>query len=440
MLFSGTFEERVLDLKRELHTRVELYTWEGRDGAAGYRVDLRRRGLRGGRAMLRDPRHPAWPEAGSTTTAKDIALAWVDEYVDRLGPAYFAPDIADDLVSACAIRYLVKLEETKGRSSSTYRNRASAIRVHILPVLEHASLGDLTAARVQDLIDNMVTVDGRAPADATREGVLAALTGIWKTAFPTSNPPWAGEVTIKGEDPNRARRERATAGIRVEGYDGYTPDDLRWILVGGYALDLYRAQHPRRGYAVVSVVDELAFLIFNPVRVEEGTFGRAKDADLERNVLRLIGTKTPASEERWMPIQAGYEPWLARALARCDSPEDYLLPGRPGMMANVSTVAKTIGDVLVACDRKRPGERTKIFRGTHISLALGSRITAEQIAAFAGHEVPGDPLLTSHYLRWGSFLAGLPEHAWDYMPHLGTPDEIEALAREALRSGALSFG
>ncbi len=205
--------------------------------------------------------------------------------------------------------------------------------------------------------------------------------------------------------------------------------------MGAFALDLYRARYPRRRYGVASVVDYVAYVIHNPVRLEEATFERAKDVDRQRNVIRLIGTKTPASEERWAPIQAAYEPWLEKALRHCESPEDFLLPGAPGQLANVSTVSGAFATVLVACDRKRAGERTQIFRGTNMSMALAAGISADQIAVFAGHEIVGDPLMSSHYLRWQAFVAGLPARAWNYVPDLGTPDEIEALVREALRAG-----
>jgi integrase len=439
MRFSGKYEDRVADLKRLLHTRLRLHEWEGRDGAAAYWLDLRMKHLRGGRMTVCDPRDPEWPRRGSTTTDLSDALRWVDEYVDRLGLGYCAPGAAQDLIGSCAIRYLAALEETKGRGSSTFRNRTSAVRVHILPALEQTFLLDLTAARVQIFVNNLETVGGGAPAEATREGVLAALTGIWRTAFPTSAPPWAGGITINGEDPGRGRRERAIAGIRIEDVDGYTPDELKRILVGAYAMDLYRAGHPRRRYGMMSVVDHVAFLVHHAVRAEESVFEREKDIDRKRRVIRLIGTKSAASEERWMPIQAAYEPWLDRALARCASPEDFLLPSPSGRMANRYTVGATVADVLVAVGLKRPGERTHILRGTNMSQAIAAGITTEQIAAFAGHSIPGDPLITKHYLRWNPFLAGLPARAWDYVPHLGTPDEIEALAREALRSGEISF-
>lgn len=434
MLFPGTYEERIAGLKRLLHTRLELYEWEGRAGAAGYRLDLRKKGLSGTRPMLRDPDDPAWPEGGATTTDLDVALRWVDEYVDRLGIGYFAPGAAYDLIGALAIRYLEALERTKKRTSSIFRNRSSIIKMHILPVLGSTSVLALTTARVQALLDNAVTVHAGVPADATREGILATLNGIWRTAFPKSTPPWAGKVSINGQDPTVVRRERAAAGIRYEDDDGYTPDDLRWILISAFALDLYRARYPGRHYGVTSMVDYAAFVIHNPVRLEEATFERAKDVDRKRNVIRLIGTKSEASEERWMPIQAAYEPWLERALGRCKSPEDYLLPGRPGRRAVVSTVSNTFADVLVACDRKRVGECTQIFRGTNMSMALAAGIKADQIAVFAGHEIVGDPLMSSHYLRWQAFLAGLPALAWDYVPHLGTPDGASGVGR--LRAGA----
>ena len=147
-----------------------------------------------------------------------------------------------------------------------------------------------------------------------------------------------------------------------------------------------------------------------------------------------IGTKTPASEERWAPIQAAYEPWLEKALRHCESPEDFLLPGAPGQLANVSTVSGAFATVLVACDRKRAGERYEIFRGTNMSMALAAGISADQIAVFAGHEIVGDPLMSGHYLRWQALVGTAGPGARNYVPDLGTPDKIEARAREALRA------
>lgn len=440
MLLAGRYSDRVAALKRMLHTRLELHRWEGREGAAAYRVDLRRKDLSGGRMTLFDPSDPEWPSRGATTTNLPEALAWVDEYVDRLGLAHFAPRAARDLVGPCAPRYLEDLREKKGEGSSTFRNRQSAVRVHILPALRDESLLSLTDESVQAFLDGLRTTEGRIPAPATVEGVLATLNGIWHLAYPKQAPPWDGKVTVSREDAGRARRECALSGERRHrGKEELGIEQLRDVLVAAAALDIYRARKPRIVRGVLSTLDHVAFLVYHPTRVEEGTFLRRGDVDRDLQAICLPGTKSRAAQ-RWVTIQDPYTPWLDRLMSERETDADYLLPGRAAdRRAHPRAISEAVSLVLSALGLKRGGECTKVFRSAHFSLALGAGMTDQHMAALGGHVMPNDGLLTDPYLMWRAFLAGLPELAWRYMPDLGHPDEIIALGGEALRTGKIRF-
>lgn len=440
MLTSGRYSDRVTALKRMLHTRLELHRWEGREGAAAYRLDLRTQDLRGGRMTLYDPSDPDWPARGTTTTSLPEALAWVDEYVDRQGLAYFSPRSERDLVGPCAARFLADLKVTKGDDSSTFRNRTSAVRVHILPALGDESLLSLTEESVQTFLDALRTTEGKVPAPATVEGVLATLNGIWHFAYPKQASPWDGKVTVSREDAGRARRERALSGERLHrGAEELGIEQLRKVLIASAALDIHRARKPSIIRGILSTLDHVAFLVYHPTRVEEGTFLRPSDVDRDLQAICLPGTKSHAAE-RWVTIQDPYMPWLQRLMSAAKSDTDYLLPGRAvTRRARPRAISEAVSLVLSALDLKRPGECTKVFRSAHLSLALGAGMTDEHVAALGGHDMPNDRLLTNPYLMWRAFLAGLPPLAWRYMPDLGHPDEIMGLGREALRTGSIRF-
>lgn len=440
MLTAGRYSDRVAALKRLLHTRVELHRWEGREGAAAYRLDLRTQELCGGRMTLQDPSDPDWPTRGTTTASLPEALTWVDEYVDRKGLAFFSPRAERDLVGPSAARFLEDMKTNKGEESSTFKNRASAVRVHILPALGDESLLSLTEESVQDFLDGLRTTEGAIPAPATKEGVLATLNGIWHSTYPKQAPPWDGKVTVSREDAGRARRERALSGERRHrGAEELGIEQLREVLIASAALDVHRARKPRIVRGIASALDQVAFLTFHPVRREEGTFLRLGDVDRDLRAICLPGTKSRAAE-RWVTIQEPYTPWLDRLMSPTKTEIDYLLPGRAAdRRAHPRAVSAAVSLVLSAVGLKRGGACTKVFRSVHFSLAVGAGMTDEHMAALGGHVMPHDGLLTDPYLMWRAFLAGLPRLAWRYMPDLGHPDEIMELGREALRTGKIRF-
>lgn len=432
--------EEDLKMKRLLHTRLHKRRF-GQGGGSHYRLDLRRAGLSGERLVVRDPKSKGWPDRGRPARTQTEALAWVDEYVDRLGAAWFKGAKELGTVSEYGEAYLRKLEDRTG-GGSTYRNYRSALRHHIEPRVGSEVLRTLGATQVQELLDSFRTTGGTKPGKVLRVTVLSVLGNIWRFAFGRdSAPPWAGKIEVDHVNPAVRRRQRAEGGVRThERGKGYTALQLHRIMVAAVALDLVGDANPQKRRGMENYAETVASLIYQIVRVEELTFVRHKDVDRTLRGVCVPGTKTHAAEERFAPIQIGYEPWLERALGRGTDPEHFLLPtSAPERLPSVATIKGKVERVLRAADLKRPGTLTHTFRGTAMSFALGAGLSADEVAILAGHRLPDDPLINLHYLRWASFLQGLGERAFEFMPHLGTPEELEEEARRAIRAGKLKL-
>jgi hypothetical protein len=421
-------------MKRLLRTRVAKRRHP--DGHH-YRLDLRLQGLRGERLAIRDPRHPGWPAKGSPARTLEQALEWVDQYVDRLGPEWCRGGPVGETVRHHGDAYLEWIRESKGADSSQYRNHRNCLRNHVYPTLGEEALRPLGAPALQALLDGLRTVTGKPVGVELKRGVLAAVSNAWRHAVPDQKVPWAGKVTLGGENPTRARRERARAGIRLSANAaGFTPAELRQILITALAMDLAGRANPHHCRGTHHHADLVAFLIHHIVRIEEVCFLCRKDIDLGLRAILIAGTKTAASEERLFPTQRAYEPWRDRLLERVSDPEDPLLPTSRAGTTSVATLKYNVARVLEAAGLKRPGECTHVFRASHTSIAIG-QLRGEAVAALSGHRIPGDDLISDHYLRWRSFIAGLPESHFDYFPVLGTLEELEEEARAALVDGRI---
>jgi hypothetical protein len=333
--------------------------------------------------------------------------------------------------------YLEWIRESKGADSSQYRNHRNCLRNHVYPTLGEEALRPLGAPALQALLDGLRTLKGAPAGIELRQGVLAALSNAWRHAFPHEPLPWAGKVAMGREDPTRARRERARAGIRRSANaGGFTRAELRQIQVAALAVDLAIRANPKNGRGVPNHADLVAFLVHHIVRIEEVSFLRRKDVQPDLRCILIPGTKTRASEERLCPTQRAYEPWRDRLLARITRPGAHLFPTSSSGKVVVGTLKEKVARVLEAAGLKRPGDRTHVFRAAHTSIAIG-RLSGETVAALSGHRIPGDALISDHYLRWRSFITGLPESHFEYFPVLGTPEELEEEARAALADGRI---
>jgi len=423
---------------RLLHTRLRKRRFGRR--SEHYRLDLRRQGLSGERLVVRDPRSKGWPDKGRAARTQAEALAWVDAYVDRLGAPWFKGVRDLRTVGEYGEAYLAALK-TRSGDGSTFRNYRSAFRNHIEPYLGAEVLRTVGPADVQTLLDGFRTTEGKKPGKVLRVTVLTVLGNIWRSAFgKKSPPPWEGEIEVEHVNPAVRRRERAVRGVRTHARGkGHTVSELHWIMVAAVALDLVGEANPRKRRGTNNHAETVASLIYQIVRAEEVTFIRHKDVDRALRAVCVPGTKTHAAEERFAPIQRGYEPWLERALARGASPEHFLLPtSEPARLPCVDTIKGKVGRVLQVAGLKRVGDLTHVFRGTAMSIALGAGLSADEVAILAGHRLPADPLINEHYLRWAAFLQRLGPRA-DFMPDLGTPEELEEEARRAIRAGELKL-
>jgi len=308
-------------------------------GGWHYYLNLRARGLRGERVTIRDPGHSGWPDHGRVARTLDEALEWSDAYVCRLGLDWCRGVESMTTVADCAHAYLTYVLEEKGAGSSSYRHSRSHVRRHILPAVGSVALRRLGIGQVQNLIDEMKTVDGRRAGNSLKEGTLAMLSNVWQHACPSDPVPWQGKVTIDHRDPGRARRERAANGIRNSRRSwGFTLDELRWIPTVAVAVNLAGQRNPMKRRGLDNSQDLIAFLTYHMVRIEEVCFLRGFDFHGDLNAFLIPGTKTAAAEERLTPIQRAYQPWLEHLLSSLDRDDDFLLPtSSPRVLPSVHT-------------------------------------------------------------------------------------------------------
>ncbi len=423
-------------MKRLLHTRTRK---RRHPGGHHYFLNLRAKGLRGGRIVLRDPDAPGWPDRGPVAKTKGIALEWCDAYVDRLGVEWCEGTKPLETVAIVGEQFLAHLKEIKGEDSSSFKNGRSIVRNHIVPVLGEKLLRTVGAKQVQELLDDLTTVAGEPAGKALKESVLAGISNLWRHAHPKYPVPWRNQITIDRQDPGRARRERAAAGIRITRTGrGFTIDELRWILICAVAIDLAGERNPRKRRGLNNHADLIAFLTHHMVRIEEPCFMRGFDVDREARAVLIPGTKSSASEERLFPTQRSYEPWLDRLMAATMNEDDFLFPTKDSSTLPSVDAAKTkVLRVLDTAGLKRPSELTHAFRASNTSVAVAKGVSAEIIAALSGRRIPGDSELSDHYLRWRAFIASLDEAVFNYFPSLGTPEEVAVEAEAALRTGRI---
>ena len=400
-----------------------------------YYLDLRAKGLRGGEPVIRDPFHPRWPDRGRGARSQFEAEAWLIEYIDRLGPEWFT-DEAEVLVTVkdYGEAHLEALKELKGKDSSTYKNRRNYLKNHIYPKLGSHRLRGVDGPQVQKLMDDLRSSrDGRPVTRATKDAVYLTLGALWKDAAPNAPVPWKGKVCIDGEDPNRRRRMEAKAGIRPAVHRSLTDADLRSLLVEAMMEDLRGRANPNKRRGVDNLVDIVAFKFFHPVRIEEISFLRGKDVHPDLRAIYIPGTKSEAAG-RFCPTQVHYQPWLDRLMAGVEDTEEFLFPtARRDRLPSVSTYSYRISDLLVTAGLKQEGELTHVFRSLFLSRAHALQLASTTIKLIGGHATDKDPLFGKHYNDWPTFLANLPEIAFNIVPNLGTPEEIEEEARRRLR-------
>lgn len=424
-------------LKRLLHTRLRRrahetgHLWE---------VDLRQEGLNGKRFAVRNPDHPEWPKLGTVARTQEEALEWIDTYVERLGPAWVrGKDSVLRTVREHGEDYLASLTAAKGADHNTVIGYGGCLANHIYPALGDRPLKTLDTGSVRAFIGGLTKPNGEPYSAAVKSTTLTVLGHLWRRANPDYVAPWRGQVQVTG-DRSREVRDLAKSSDRGVRQAAYSVDELRWILVTAMACDLDFRNNPRARRGRANHADILAFIIHNMVRIEEVTFIRVRDVDLDARAIESPVTKNANKRmlERRLVIQAAYEPWIRRLISDRPDPDHFLIPtSHPARPPRVDTYKCKVGKVLRAAGLKRPGQLTHVFRGVHSSIAAAAGIPPSIIRALSGRKIQGDPELSNHYFYWGAFLENLDEKTFSYFPDLGTPEDLEAEAEEALRKGRI---
>lgn len=136
-----------------------------------WRVDLRPWNL--GRMVMRDPRHPAWPQQGETTEFREIAAAWLSSYYDlcrqkAVRRAFGLPK--HDRLGKAVDAYLTHREVAVERA--TWQNSKSATALLIEEFGREREIGTIREPEIQGLANKLL-----------RRGYAASTLGTYRNQW-----------------------------------------------------------------------------------------------------------------------------------------------------------------------------------------------------------------------------------------------------------------
>lgn len=410
------------DFKRKLKDLLAARRLPG--GGTRWRLDLRPKGLRGSRLVVRDPDAEGWPDRGPGTDDRRTAERWVDAYVERLGiPWLRGRGKERTTIREWLPSYVSWLKNHKGSDSHTFKQYRNDLHNRVVPVLGDERLRSISPKRVQSFIDGLRREDGDPLAKSTIDVVLSAMSGLFQHAYPHALVPWHRKIKVRVEDGNRKRRKEAKKGDAPHLNRGYTDAECLRTLKAAEAIDREFRDDPRKARGIPDHAHVIAFLLAHPVRIHELAYVRAHDFDETLGAIYIRGTKSGTSQ-RYIPVQQSYLPWFKRLIK--GKPDDALVfaTNRKGT-CSVSTLRGKVERVTDRAGTRVPDDLTHVFRKTFMSRAFVADLDLEVVGVLSGHKLESDRLFQDHYLAWASLIQKMPDHFTDLVELPLPPEDRE---------------
>jgi integrase len=329
-----------------------------------------------------------------TFTLKKAAETWRAQTLTEIAHGTHAP-VSTSITVAKAAELWLEQCRADGLERATQEQYAQHCRLHILPLLGHIRVAELTSASVAGF-RTALAGGKRAKSRATIVKVMTSLSGILSNAQAAG---LASRNVVRDQPRSVARRQRQRDkrhDIKLErGITVPTKDELRAILVAAEAMETEAVQNGERWHWRPLVVT----LIFTGLRASELRGLRWADVDLAGATLAVrqradryqeIGKPKSAAGHRSIPLPPLVVTVLKEWWLACPKgPLDLVFPNKVGGVEVLHTITAALKACQVKAGLRGEGKKPRYglhsFRHACISLWIDQGFSPKRVQTWAGH-------------------------------------------------------